>query len=73
MKKRKKNKSLTTKEKIIFWVKKPENIALIFLLIIVTIIGIIDDKLDIILIVYVVAFLFGLLIGTIFYLKDKFF
>ena len=73
MKKEKRNKSFMTKNKIVFWVKKPENIALIFLLIIVTIIGIIDDKLDIILIVYVVAFLFGLLIGTIFYLKDKFF
>lgn len=61
------------KEKVIFWVKKPENIVMIIILTIVTIIGIIDGNLEIIAIVYAFALLFGLLLGVIFYLKDKFF
>lgn len=73
MRKGKKSKSLTIKEKVVFWVKKPENIVLMAILAIVTIIGIIDDNLEIIAMVYAFAFLFGLLLGVIFYLKDKFF
>lgn len=73
MKKEKRSKSFTIKDKVIFWVKKPENIVLMVVLIIVTIIGIMDDNLEIIAIVYTFAFLFGILLGIIFYLKDKFF
>ena len=59
--------------KFIVWVKKPENIVFLLLMMIVTVIGIIDGNLEIIVIVYASLFLFGLLIGVIFYLKDKFF
>jgi hypothetical protein len=59
--------------KLIVWVKKPENIVFLILMMMVAVIGIIDDNLEIIVIVYVSLFLFGLLIGVIFYLKDKFF
>ena len=57
--------------KLIVWVKKPENIVFLILMMIVTVIGIIDGNLETIAIVY--ASLFGLLIGVVFYLKDKFF
>lgn len=40
---------------------------------IVIVIGIIDGNLETIVIVYASLFLFGLLIGVIFYLKDNFF
>jgi hypothetical protein len=73
MKKEKRSKSFTVKDKVVFWVKKPENIVLMIILTIVTIIGIMDDNLEIIATVYTFAFLFGLLLGMIFYLKDKFF
>jgi hypothetical protein len=73
MKKEKISKSRTIKDKVIFWVKKPENLVVIIILIIVTIIGIMDDNLEIIVMVYTFAFLFGLLLGVIFYLRDKFF
>ena len=73
MKKEIRNKSLTIKQKVGFWIKKPENIVLIILLTIVTIFGIIDDNLEIIAVVYAFAFVFGLLMGVVFYLKDKFF
>ncbi|WP_264550627.1 hypothetical protein [Flavobacterium sp. N2038] len=73
MKKEKRNKELTWKAKIAIWLKKPENILLLIILGIVTVIGIMDNNLDIILIVYGCAFLYGLLIGGIFYIKDKFF
>lgn len=59
--------------KLIVWVKRPENIVFLILMMIVTVIGIIDGNLEIIVIVYASLFLFGLLIGVIFYLKDKFF
>jgi len=59
--------------KLIVWVKKPENIVFLILMMIVTVIGIIDGNLEIIAIVYASLFLFGLLIGVKFYLKDKFF
>jgi hypothetical protein len=59
--------------KLIFWVKKPKNIVFLILMMIVTVIGIIDGNLEIIAIVYAFLFLFGLLIGVVFYLKDKFF
>ncbi|UUC44812.1 hypothetical protein [Flavobacterium cerinum] len=68
-----KSKFLSIKEKIMFWLKKTENIVLMILLIIVTIIGIIDGNLEIIAIVYAFLYLLGLLFGVIFYLKDKFF
>jgi hypothetical protein len=73
MKKEKISKSFTIKDKVISWVKKPENIVLMIILTIVTIIGIMDDNLEIIILVYAIAFLFGVLLGVIFYLKDKFF
>jgi hypothetical protein len=73
MKKEIRNKSLSIKQKTAFWAKKPENIVLIIILTIVTIIGIIDDNLEIIAMVYAFTFVFGLLLGMIFYLKDKFF
>lgn len=73
MKKEKRNKELTWKAKITIWLKKPENILLVIILAIVTVIGIMDNNLDIIFIVYGCAFLYGLLIGGIFYIKDKFF
>jgi len=40
---------------------------------IVTVNGIIDGNLEIIVLVYASLFFFGLLIGVIFYLRDKFF
>ncbi len=59
--------------KFIVWVKKPENIVFLKLMMIVAVIGIIDGNLEIIAIVYASLFLFGLLIGVVFYLKGKFF
>jgi len=59
--------------KMIVWVKKPENIVFLILMMIVTVIGIIDGNLETIATVYASLFLFGLLIGVVFYLKDKFF
>ena len=59
-------------DKIISWIKRPENLVLIILLIAVTIYGIIDDNLGIYIKVYVCLFLFGLLLRGFFYLIDKF-
>lgn len=58
--------------KLIHWIKQPENIVFIVLLIAVTIYGIIDDNLGIIIKVYIYAFLFGLLIKGAFYLINKY-
>ena len=58
--------------KMIVWVKKPENIVFLILMMIVTVIGIIDGNIETIAIVYA-FFLFGLFIGLVFYLKDIFF
>jgi hypothetical protein len=66
------SKSPAIIDKIILWLKKTENMVLIILLFVVTIIGIIDGNLDIIAMVYAFAFLFGLLIGVMFYLKNRF-
>ena len=46
---------------------------LIIILLGVTIVGILDDNLEIILMVYLGAALFGAFRGLFFYLKDKFF
>lgn len=75
MKKRKIKKETikTPKEKMVRWLKEPENIVLCVLLIAVTIIGIIDDNLLIIIIVFTLVFLYGRILGWIFYLKDKIF
>ena len=73
MKKERKKQTNTVKEKLVIWFKQPENILLILILIGVTIVGIIDDNLEIIIIVYIGAFLYGMLFGLFFYIKDKFF
>jgi hypothetical protein len=73
MKKERKKQTNTLKEKLVIWFKQPENILLILILIGVTIVGIIDDNLEIIIIVYIGAFLYGMLFGLFFYIKDKFF
>lgn len=61
------------KEKIIKWIKDPENIIILVCFIVFTIIGIIDDDLIYMYKLFVIALLFGLLMRGIFYLKDKFF
>ena len=53
MKKERKKQTNTVKEKLVIWFKQPENILLILILIGVTIVGIIDDNLEIIIIVYI--------------------
>lgn len=73
MKKRKKEETKTLSEKILLWFKNPENILLFLILIAVTVVGIIDNNLEIIVIVYLIAFLYGRLLGFIFNLKDKIF
>jgi ABC-type transport system involved in cytochrome bd biosynthesis fused ATPase/permease subunit len=74
MKKRRKNKETkTTKEKIYLWIKNPENILFCLIILAGTIIGIIDNNLEIIFIVYFLAFLYGLVWRLIFYIKDKIF
>ncbi len=59
--------------KLIRWVKQPRNIVFIIGLSFVTIYGIVDNNLGIIIKVYIGMFFFGLLIGGLFYLKDKYF
>jgi hypothetical protein len=61
------------KEKIIKWIKDPENIIILVCFIVFTIIGIIDDDLIYMYKLFVIALLFGLLMRGIFYLKNKFF
>lgn len=61
------------KKKFAIWLKQPENIFLILILSAVTIIGIIDNNLEIIVFVYAVAFLHGILFGLFFYIKNKYF
>lgn len=73
MKKERKKQTNTLKEKLVTWFKQPENIFLIVILLAVTVVGIIDDNLEIIMIVYVGAFLYGMLFGLFFYVKDKYF
>jgi hypothetical protein len=73
MRKRKKEETKTLKELIFSWLKKPENILLCILLLAVTVIGIIDNNLEIIFIVYFLAFLYGIIWRLIFYIKDKIF
>lgn len=73
MKKERKKLTNIPKKKLFIWFKKPENILLIIILIGVTIVGVIDDNLEIIIIVYICAFLYGILFGLFFYVKDKFF
>lgn len=63
----------TFKVKLLTWFKQPENIFLILILLAVTVVGIVDDNLEIIMIVYAVAFLYGILFGLFFYIKDKYF
>lgn len=58
--------------KLIHRIRQPGNLVFIILLAAVTIYGIIDNNLGIIIKVYVFAFLFGLMISGIFYLSDKF-
>lgn len=73
MKKERKKQTNTLKEKLFTWFKQPENIFLIVILLAVTVVGIIDDNLEIIMIVYAGAFLYGMLFGLFFYIKDKYF
>ncbi len=58
--------------KLIGWIKQPKNIVFIILLTGVAIYGIMDNNLGIIIKVYITVFLFGLLIGGIFYLINNF-
>ena len=57
---------------LINWIKQPANIVFIILLIGVTIYGVIDDNLDVIIKVYLGIFLFGSLLRGVFYIKNKF-
>lgn len=59
--------------KLINWFKNPRNIVFIILMVAVAIYGIIDNNLEIIAGVYVVAFLVGLLVGGLIYLARKLF
>ncbi len=59
--------------KLFHWLKQPKNIVLIILLSGVTIFGLIDNNLGVIIKIYIGLFLFGLLIGGLFYLKNNFF
>jgi hypothetical protein len=59
--------------KLINWFKNPRNIVFIVLMVAVAIYGIIDNNLEIIAGVYVVAFLVGLLVGGLIYLARKLF
>ena len=61
------------KDKIFLWLKEPKNIVLCAILIAVGVLGIIERNLIIIIVVYLGVFLFGHLIGWLFYLKDRFF
>jgi len=56
-----KKQTNTLKEKLVTWFKQPENKFLIVILLAVTVVGIIDDNLEIIMIVYAGAFLYGML------------
>ena len=57
--------------KVLQWIKKPENIVVMILLIAVTVIGIIDNNLEILIIIYLIAFSIGLLLRLFFYIKDR--
>jgi hypothetical protein len=72
-KRRKKKETKTTKEKKFLWIKNPKNILFCLIILAGIIIGIIDDNLEIIFIVYFLAFLYGLVWRLIFYIKDKIF
>ena len=58
-------------KKLILWLKQVKNIVFIVLLSVVGIYGIIDNNLEIIIKIFVCLFLFGLLTGGFFYLKNK--
>ena len=62
----------TIMSKVIDWAKKPENIILILLLSVATICGILDNKLEVLFVIYLIAFSIGLLLRLIYYLKDKY-
>ncbi|MCF6168795.1 hypothetical protein [Lutibacter sp.] len=72
-KRKKKTTNKTAKENILLWIKNPENILLCLIILAGTIIGIIDNNLEVIFIVYFLAFLYGLVWRLIFYIKDKIF
>lgn len=61
------------KKKLAIWLKQPENIFLTLILSAVTIIGIIDNNLEIIVVVYAGAFLYGTIFGLFFHIKNKYF
>lgn len=73
MKLKREKQANTFKAKLVTWFKQPANIFLILILLAVTVVGVVDDNLEIIMIVYAVAFLYGILFGLFFYIKDKFF
>lgn len=73
MKAEREKQANTFKLKLLTWFKQPANIFLILILLAVTVVGIVDDNLEIIMIVYAVAFLYGILFGLFFYIKDKYF
>ncbi|SEP32817.1 hypothetical protein SAMN05444671_0022 [Flavobacterium sp. CF108] len=58
--------------KLISWIKKPENIILLVIFSAITIMGIIDGNLIIIIKVYAGIALFSVFIVLILYLKSKF-
>ena len=60
-------------KKILNWIKDPEHIILVIILIAGIIYGIVQDILFVILKIYAFLYGAGLLIGCIFYLKDKLF
>ena len=61
----------SNKDRIILWVKEPQNIFLLIIMLAITIIGIINKNLDIILIVYIGAFLYGFAFRGISFLISK--
>lgn len=73
MKKERKKQNNALKNKLLTWLKQPENIFLIAILLAVAVVGLVEGSLTTIAIVYAFAFLFGLLWRVIFYLKNKFF
>ena len=70
-KKEKKKITNTLYERLSVWLRKPENILFCIIMLAVTIVGIIDNNIEIIIIVYFFIFLYGLIWRLIFNIKDK--
>jgi hypothetical protein len=58
--------------RIFEWLKKPDNAVILILLLIVTIYGIIDDNLEVLFMIYLIAFGIGLLWRLFYFISDKF-